>query len=137
MYADRVGGNNGGGTTPVTNSAITPVTAEFDRKADNQVNIPVTLTLNGNTLVSIRNGNATLVSGTDYTLTGNEVVLSKNYLASLPNGAAALTFQFSAGAHATLNLLIKDTTAAPAGTIRIEMFNRHRQRATPSAPNSN
>lgn len=127
LYADRVGGNNGGGdgggTTPVTNSAITPVTAEFDRKADNQVNIPVTLTLNGNTLVSIRNGNATLVSGTDYTLTGNEVVLSKNYLASLPNGAAALTFQFSAGAHATLNLLIKDTTAAPAGTIRIEMFN--------------
>ncbi|WP_342573331.1 X2-like carbohydrate binding domain-containing protein [Paenibacillus sp. FSL R5-0749] len=127
LYADRVGGNNGGGdgggTTPVTNSAITPVTAEFDRKADNQVDIPVTLTLNGNTLVSIRNGNATLVSGTDYTLTGNEVVLSKNYLASLPNGAAALTFQFSAGAHATLNLLIKDTTAAPAGTIRIEMFN--------------
>ncbi|WP_339261375.1 X2-like carbohydrate binding domain-containing protein [Paenibacillus sp. FSL R5-0713] len=127
LYADRVGGNNGGGdgggTTPVTNSAITPVTAEFDRKAGNQVDIPVTLTLNGNTLVSIRNGNATLVSGTDYTLTGNEVVLSKNYLASLPNGAAALTFQFSAGAHATLNLLIKDTTAAPAGTIRIEMFN--------------
>lgn len=127
LYADRVGGNNGGGdgggTTPVTNSAITPVTAEFDRKAGNQVDIPVTLTLNGNTFVSIRNGNATLVSGTDYTLTGNEVVLSKNYLASLPNGAAALTFQFSAGAHATLNLLIKDTTAAPAGTIRIEMFN--------------
>lgn len=125
LYADRVGGNNGGGDggTPVTNSVITPVTAEFDRKADSQVNIPVTLTLNGNTLVSIRNGNATLVSGTDYTLTGNEVILSKNYLASLPNGAAALTFQFSAGTQATLNLLIKDTTAAPAGTIRIEMFN--------------
>lgn len=126
LYADRVGGNNGGGDgggTPVTNSEITPVTAEFDRKAGNQVNIPVTLTLNGNTLASIRNGNATLVSGTDYTLTGNEVVLSKNYLASLPNGAATLTFQFSAGAPATLNLLIKDTTAAPVGTIRIEMFN--------------
>ncbi|MFX3649115.1 MAG: X2-like carbohydrate binding domain-containing protein [Paenibacillus sp.] len=126
LYADRVGGNGGGddgGTTPVTDAVITPVTAEFDRKAGNQVNIPVTLTLNGNTLVSIRNGNATLVSGTDYTLTGNEVVLSKNYLASLPNGAASLTFQFSAGAHATLNLLIKDTTAAPAGTIRIEMYN--------------
>ncbi|WP_390926189.1 X2-like carbohydrate binding domain-containing protein [Paenibacillus xylanexedens] len=126
LYADRVGGNNGGGDgggTPVTNSAITPVTAEFDRKAGNQINIPVTLTLNGNTLASIRNGNATLVSGTDYTLTGNEVVLSKNYLASLPNGAATLTFQFSAGAPATLNLLIKDTTAAPVGTIRIEMFN--------------
>ncbi|KAA8754576.1 X2-like carbohydrate binding domain-containing protein [Paenibacillus sp. UASWS1643] len=126
LYADRVGGNNGGGDgggTPVTNSAITPVTAEFDRKAGNQVNIPVTLTLNGNTLVSIRNGNATLVSGTDYTLTGNEVVLSKNYLASLPNGAATLTFQFSAGAPVTLKLLIKDTTAAPVGTIRIEMFN--------------
>ncbi|WP_440131240.1 X2-like carbohydrate binding domain-containing protein [Paenibacillus xylanexedens] len=127
LYADRVGGNNGGGdgggSTPVTNSVITPVSAEFDRKAGNQADIPVALTLNGNTLVSIRNGNATLVSGTDYTLTGNEVVLSKNYLSSLPNGAVALTFQFSAGNPATLNLLIKDTTAAPAGTIRIEMFN--------------
>ncbi|WP_458126338.1 X2-like carbohydrate binding domain-containing protein [Paenibacillus sp. Z3-2] len=127
LYADRVGGNNGGGdgggTTPVTNSVITPVSAEYDRKAGNQADIPVTLTLNGNTLVSIRNGNTTLVSGTDYTLTGNEVVLSKNYLDSLPNDAVALTFQFSAGNAATLNLLIKDTTAAPAGTIRIEMFN--------------
>lgn len=127
LYADRIGGNNGGGEgggeTPVNSSAITPVNAEFDKNTGNQVDIPVTLTLNGNTFSAIRNGNTTLVSGTDYTLSGNQVVLSKTYLASLPKGSAALTFHFSAGNDAILNLTIKDTTAVPAGVIRIEMFN--------------
>ena len=91
---------------------------------DHQANIPVTLTLNGNTLTSIRNGNAVLAAGTDYTLTGNQVVLSKNYLATLSKGSAVLTFQFSAGNPAVLNLTIKDTTVTiPGGTIRIEMYN--------------
>lgn len=107
----------------MTSSAITPVNAEFDKNTVNQVDIPVTLTLNGNTLSAIRNGNTTLVSGTDYTLSGNQVVLNKTYLASLPKGSAALTFHFSAGNDAILNLTIKDTTAVPAGAIRIEMFN--------------
>ncbi|MHA7581333.1 X2-like carbohydrate binding domain-containing protein [Paenibacillus vandeheii] len=127
LYADRIGGNNGGGEggggSPVTSSTITPVNAEFDKNQANQADIPVTLTLNGNTLSTIRNGSSTLVSGTDYTLSGNQVVLSKTYLASLPKGSAALTFHFSAGNDAILNLTIKDTTAVPAGTIRIEMFN--------------
>ncbi|MEC0127918.1 X2-like carbohydrate binding domain-containing protein [Paenibacillus pabuli] len=128
LYGDRIGGNNGGGeggggTTPVTSSAITPVNAEFDKNTGNQSNIPVTLTLNGNTLGSIRNGTSTLVAGTDYTLSGNQVMISKTYLASLPKGSAALTFHFSAGNDAILNLTIIDTTAVPEGTIRIEMFN--------------
>ncbi|WP_440118779.1 X2-like carbohydrate binding domain-containing protein [Paenibacillus sp. QZ-Y1] len=119
FYADRLGG----GTVPGSNSVITPVTSEFDHKAGNQADIPVTFTLNGNTLSTIRNGNSTLVAGTDYTLSGNQVVISKTYLASLPKGSVALTFRFSAGNDAVLNLIIKDTTPAPAGTIRIEMFN--------------
>jgi hypothetical protein len=127
LYADRIGGNNGGGEggggSPVISSAITPVNAEFDKNPGNQADIPVTLTLNGNTLSTIRNGSSTLVSGADYTLSGNQVVLSKTYLASLPKGSAALTFHFSAGNDAILNLTIQDTTVVPAGAIRIGMFN--------------
>jgi hypothetical protein len=127
LYADRIGGNNGGGEggggSPVISSAITPVNAEFDKNPGNQADIPVTLTLNGNTLSTIRNGSSTLVSGADYTLSGNQVVLSKTYLASLPKGSAALTFHFSAGNDAILNLTIQDTTVVPVGAIRIGMFN--------------
>ncbi|WP_240036835.1 X2-like carbohydrate binding domain-containing protein [Paenibacillus amylolyticus] len=122
LYADPVNGN--GGTPTVPNSTITPVTAQFDLNVDQQANIPVTLTLNGHTLTSIRNGNTILVAGTDYTVAGNQVVLSKNYLATLSKGSAVLTFQFSAGNPAVLNLTIKDTTVViPGGTIRIEMYN--------------
>ncbi|MGP3786318.1 X2-like carbohydrate binding domain-containing protein [Paenibacillus sp. 1A_MP2] len=127
LYADRIGGNNGGGEggggSPVTSSTITPVNAEFDKNPGNQADIPVMLTLNGNTLSTIRNGSSTLVAGTDYTLSGNQVVLSKTYLASLPKGSAALTFHFSAGNDTILNLTIKDTTVVPVGAIRIGMFN--------------
>ncbi|WP_366288957.1 X2-like carbohydrate binding domain-containing protein [Paenibacillus sp. AN1007] len=122
LYADPVNGN--GGTPTIPNSTITPVTAQFDLNTEHQADVPVTLTLNGNTLTSIRNGNTVLASGTDYTVTGNQVVLNKTYLASLPKGAAVFTFQFSAGSPAVLNLTVKDTTVVvPDGTIRIEMYN--------------
>ncbi|WP_339277391.1 X2-like carbohydrate binding domain-containing protein [Paenibacillus sp. FSL W8-0426] len=125
LYADPVGGNNGGGTPPVSHSGISPQTAEFDLNADKQADIPVALTLNGNTLASIRNGNHVLVQGSDYTLSGNQVVLSKTYLATLSKGVQSLVFQFSAGNDATLSVTVKDTTQVPLpeGSIRIEMYN--------------
>src|SRR5690606_1132307 len=57
----------------VPNSTITPNTATFDKKTDNQQDIAVTMTLNGNALTEISNGATPLVLGTDYTVDGTMV----------------------------------------------------------------
>ncbi|MDI4646440.1 X2-like carbohydrate binding domain-containing protein [Cohnella hashimotonis] len=91
-------------------SAINPKTASFDKKSANQTDIETTLTLNGNTLVGIANGEAALTSGTDYTVAGTTVTIKKSYLAALPVGAAQLTFAFSGGASQTLTVNVTDTS---------------------------
>jgi len=101
---------------PCLNSSITPVSASFDKKTSAQADISVTMTLNGNTLSSIKNGTSTLVSGTDYTVSGSTVVIKKSYLSGLANGNAILTFYFSAGNTAELNITITDSTPAGGGT---------------------
>jgi len=92
------------------NSTISPTTAAFDKKTANQADITVTMTLNGNTFSGIKNGTATLVSGTDYTVSGNAVTLKKSYLAQQPVGTTNLNFLFSAGASATLTITVSDST---------------------------
>jgi xyloglucan-specific exo-beta-1,4-glucanase len=110
-------------SNPVKNSSISPVTAAFDKKTANQADIPVTLSLNGNTLVSITNGSTTLVQGTHYTLSGTTVTLLKSYLATLPIGGANLTFTFSAGTAPVLALTIADTTSPVSGAIKVQVYN--------------
>ncbi len=92
-----------------SNSAISPVAAAFDKKTANQSDIPVTLTLNGNTLTAIKNGTASLVAGTDYSVSGNTVTLYKSYLAQQPIGTTSLTFQFSSGSSANLSITVNDS----------------------------
>lgn len=105
LYADIAG------TIPtIPNSTITPTAAAFDKNTTNQQDITVTVTYNTNTLLAVKNGTTTLVSGTDYTVSGNSVVIKASYLATLATGTAALTFDFSAGADRTLALTISDTT---------------------------
>lgn len=70
LYADPV-------NPPAAGSTITPVTAGFDKKTANQADVAVTLTLNGNTLSTIKNGTATLTAGTDYTVSGTAVTIKK------------------------------------------------------------
>jgi endo-1,4-beta-D-glucanase Y len=88
--------------SPIANSSISPASVNFNKDAP--ANIPVNLTLNGNTLTSIRNGGVTLVTGTNYTVSGSTVTLNQTYLNTLPLGAATLTFTFSAGV--SRNLII-------------------------------
>ncbi|MED4353936.1 X2-like carbohydrate binding domain-containing protein [Schinkia azotoformans] len=90
------------------NSTINPVTATFDKSAQADVN--VTLTLNGNTLSSIKNGTTPLVENTDYTVAGSTVTIKKEYLAGQSIGTTTLTFEFSAGNSQTLDITISDTT---------------------------
>lgn len=70
--------------------------------------LPVKLTLNGNSLVSICNGDTELVNGTDYTYKNGTVTLKASYLQSVITKEygdnAALTLKFSAGADWTIYL---------------------------------
>ncbi len=95
-------------------SAVSPTTASFDKYTGSTgyQDIPVTLTLNGNTLSGIWNGSTQLPSDA-YTISDNtEVVLLKTYLDSLPTGSTPLTFKFSGGADQTLIVTVSDTTPA-------------------------
>jgi len=91
-------------------SVIDPIAARFDKKAANQADVAVTMILNGNTLRGIYNGSYELAEGTDYTVSGNNVTIKKEYLATLPAGTVILTFDFSAGADQELVITIVDTT---------------------------
>jgi hypothetical protein len=92
------------GTVPPASSTITPTSATFSKKRP--ANIQVTMTLNGNTLLGIKNGTTSLVQGTDYTVSGNTVTISKTYLGGRPLGTTSLTFDFSAGTDPVLTVTI-------------------------------
>jgi len=101
--------------TPVPSSSISPTTAVFDKKTDQQADISVTMTLNGNTFTNIKNGGTTLNSGTDYTVSGNTVTIKKEYLATQAVGTTTLTFTFSAGTAQNLVITVNDTTGGDTG----------------------
>jgi hypothetical protein len=103
-------------SAPATNSTISQTKATFDKYTSgaDYTDVPVALTLNGNTLTDIKSGSATLTPDTDYTtsVSGSvyTVTIPKNYLSSLSVGTTDLTFDFSAGASATLAVTVEDTT---------------------------
>jgi endoglucanase len=109
----KVFGNEPGNT--VDSSTITPETAAFDKY--NPANINVTVNYKNNTLNAIKNGTATLVKGTDYTVSGNIVTIAASYLSTLNTGTAKLIFDFSAGLDRTLTITVTDSS--PSGTISI------------------
>ncbi len=109
----KVYGNEPG--TAQNSASITPVTAAFDKYIPSSISVAVTN--NGNTLNSIKNGTTTLVSGTDYTVSGNNVVIAASYLSGLAVGTATLTFDFNAGVDPKLVITVTDST--PSGAISI------------------
>ncbi|WP_237391563.1 X2-like carbohydrate binding domain-containing protein [Paenibacillus dendrobii] len=96
--------------TEIKDSTISPISANFDKKTSAQTNVTTELTLNGNTLTSIKNGSATLVQGTDYTIFGTTVTINKTYLAQQPVGTTTLTFMFSAGVSQSFTVNVSDST---------------------------
>jgi hypothetical protein len=104
---------------PAQNSTINPTTATFDLNVSDSVyyaDVPVSVTLNGNTLTDITNGATTLTLDTDYTASVSDsvytVTILKSYLATQSVGTTDLTFDFSAGASATLDVTVENTTPA-------------------------
>ncbi len=92
------------------NSEISPEKADFDKRASRQADLPVTLQLNGNQLAGIWNGSSSLEANVDYTVGDAGVVISKAYLSTLPQGVTELTFKFSAGASASLEVTVTDSS---------------------------
>ncbi|SFF27318.1 mannan endo-1,4-beta-mannosidase [Paenibacillus algorifonticola] len=116
-------------TTP--SASIAPVSAVFDKAATLAQDIIVALTLNGHQLVSISNGNDTLLSGQDYTASSAGVVLSKSYLSMLPLGQNVITFHFSGGNQAVLTLNVVDSgVPAPTGDLTVQAFNGNTSAST-------
>ncbi|MCA0755046.1 glycoside hydrolase family 9 protein [Paenibacillus sp. N4] len=80
-------------------------TTSFDQifiKSDEEVgDQSITLNLNGNSFVLLKNGDQTLVPGTDYTVDGNVLTLKASYLSGFATGEfgqkAVLSAHFSSG----------------------------------------
>ena len=108
---------NGSVTIDVGNPSpsITPATATFDKYVP--ADVTVTLTPNGSTFKGITG----LTSGTDYTVSGNVVTISKSYLSTLAVGSKTLTFDFGATSNPTLALTIIDTTPQPTKELKVEI----------------
>ncbi|MBM7788144.1 X2-like carbohydrate binding domain-containing protein [Tenggerimyces flavus] len=73
-------------------SLLDPGSATFDPAAP--ADIAVTVARDPAELVSVSRGGTALVRGSDYTVAGSVVTISKSYLASLPAGDVALDFSF-------------------------------------------
>jgi len=93
-------------TTNASNSMISPITAVFAKTLP--ANIPVTMTLNGNTFNRIQNGGTTLTQGSNYTVSGSNVTINQSYLSGFSDSTQTLTFYFSEGNNAVLTVTIQD-----------------------------
>ncbi|HBU81209.1 MAG TPA: hypothetical protein DEF35_06160 [Paenibacillus sp.] len=91
------------------NSAISPASADFDKATEQQKDIAVTLSLNGNTLTGIEN-DGVMLSEDDYTVVDDKLNIKKEYLTQLPVGTTDLSVIFSAGDPQTLVVKVSDTT---------------------------
>lgn len=128
-YADMMSAKNTG--TAVNTSSISPTATTFDLNMANQADIPVTVTLNGNTLNGIYNGATALVNGTDYTVANDgTVTILSSYLAGQDVGTVKLRFDFSAGTDSVLTVTVTDTTPVAVGDLEVQMFNANTQAAT-------
>lgn len=92
----------------VRNSTIDTKTVSFHKNSFSKDGIAIEMDLNGNTLISLENGTNELVEGTDYTVSGDTVTISRNYLAEQPIGKTKITFQFSSGKDEVLRVKVKN-----------------------------
>ncbi len=97
------------------NSTIAPKDEEFDK--NHARDITVILTLNGNTLFGLKNGETPLLYGTDYTVQNNIVTIKKRYLLEQPAGPCNIIFDFNAGNDPNFPITITDNPAGITGLV--------------------
>jgi mannan endo-1,4-beta-mannosidase len=96
-------------------ASISPSVAVFDKNPLKRADIPVTLSPKSNTLDAVTDGIHTLVPDKDYTLSGNDLLIKKEYLSSLPIGTTKLILDFSGGVDPVFAVAVGDTTSPTAG----------------------
>lgn len=91
---------------------VTPDDVVFDKKTANRQDAIITiLPAASETLSTIKKGSTALTTTTHYTVSTNVVTIKKEYLATLSVGKHNLTFTFSNGNKAVLEVTVIDTTA--------------------------
>jgi hypothetical protein len=90
------------------NASLNTPTITFG--TNSPADISVTLTPGNNQLVSIKNGNTTLIRGTHYTVAGNVVTVKEEYLLTLAAGRHNLTFDMSGGIDPVLTVTVEDNS---------------------------
>ena len=100
-----------------TDASVTPLSANYDKYAPSDIQI--TKDDNGNALNAIKNGNAVLSSGKDYSISGDTVTIKQSYLSTLPVGKTILTFSYSGGTNPTVTVNVSDSTPPSAGKVTV------------------
>ncbi len=96
-------------------ASISPTVAVFDKSPAKRADISVSLSPKSNTLIEIRNGSSALTPGTDYTVTGDTLILKKEYLLGLPIGTTKLVLDYSGGVDPVFAVAVGDTTPPSSG----------------------
>ncbi|WP_258171325.1 X2-like carbohydrate binding domain-containing protein [Paenibacillus sp. R14(2021)] len=89
------------------NSTVSPSAASFDIAS--QADVTAALSLNGNTLTSVSLGVIPLSPTTDYSISGNQLTLKKEYLATLAEGTYSFFVSFSGGDAQQLVIAVTDS----------------------------
>jgi len=97
------------GQAAVIGAAISPDTGSFDMYSPADIQTTITWN-NASTVTDVVYSSASLISGTDYTVTGNALTIKKEYLAKQSTGNLVLTVEFDEGDAAMLTIDITDTT---------------------------
>ncbi|MGO4544085.1 X2-like carbohydrate binding domain-containing protein [Paenibacillus sp. 2TAB23] len=92
-------------------STVSPTSVVFDKNPSRQLDAVIDVGLNGNTLISVKNGATQLTADMDFTWMNGKVTLLKSYLAALEVGNTNLTFTFSEGLEATLQVKVENTSS--------------------------
>ncbi|WP_054027447.1 X2-like carbohydrate binding domain-containing protein [Bacillus sp. FJAT-28004] len=98
-----------------SNSSISPASVIFDKNPSQQLDAVIDVALNGNTLIGVKNGEVQLTANVDYTLINDKVTILKSYLAALEVSTVNLTFTFSAGQDANLEVQVMNTSGGSNG----------------------
>lgn len=94
---------------------INPSVAVFDKNPALRADLIIETAPKANTLLGIKNGSTDLMRGIDYTVDGNVIYISKNYLCTLMTGETAnLTFDYDENVDPVLAIAIGDTSPVTA-----------------------
>lgn len=83
---------NSDGVVVFKDSVVMDPSINYTRTTKTSVDAKVTL--NGNTVASVKNGEITLTAGTDYTVSADKITFSGEYLDTLPVGTYTLTVAY-------------------------------------------